>query len=124
MPRLFNVDIAGIVHRSMSAGLLPATLTKRTIGTRTPGDLTSGTNPTTTTYAARGVVTDYTDGEMQNSPVRIGARRILLIAKSIAGGAAPVPGDSVTIEGSTYKIDDRGVVRDPASASYECRARK
>lgn len=123
MPDLFGVPIADIIHASISPGVLPATLTKRTSGSRTPGDLIGGTHPTTTAYACRGVVLDYREDEFGDS-IQKGDRKVLLVANSIAGFAVPEPNDSITIEGATYRIAADGVKRDPAAASYECQCRR
>lgn len=123
MPDLFGVDVAGIIHANVSPGILPATLTKRNPGTRTPGDLAAGMNPTTTTHACRGVVIDYREDEFGGS-IQKGDRKVLLTANSIAGMVAPEPNDSITIEGATYRIAADGVKRDPAAASYECQCRR
>ena len=120
MPKLFGIDIAGIVHGAMSPGLLPATLIVVAPGTRSPSDSTGGTAPTTTNRSCRGVISDYSDFEKGADPSLARRRKILLIAKSIAGGAVPKPNDKITIEGVTYRIVADGVKRDPAAATYEC----
>ena len=50
----FGVDIAGAINENVSPGLpTVGTLTKRIVGTRTPGQLTDGTQPTAQVATAR-----------------------------------------------------------------------
>lgn len=123
MPDLFGVPIADIIHANISPGVLPAMLTKRAPTGRTPGNLTAGTNPVSTTHACRGIVLEYREDEFGDS-IQKGDRKVLLVANSIAGFAVPEPNDSITIEGATYRIAADGVKRDPAAASYECQCRR
>lgn len=122
MPKLFGVDIAAIIDSAMSGGLLDATLHQTTPGTRTPGDPTGGTNPTTVDAACKGMVDDYADGEIDGTLVLVGDRKVLLIGNSIAGLLVPQPQDGVTIEGERYTVIR--VKRDPAAATYLCQGRK
>ena len=126
--KLFGVDIAAIVDKAMSASLLPATLTHITPGTR-GADSTAGTQPTETTHAARGIVDEYSRGEIASTSDRtdgtmivFGDKKILLIGDSISPTAEPESGDRIEIEGSTYSIIHVG--RDPAKATYVCQSRR
>lgn len=94
----------------------PATLTKVTQGTRTPGAVSAGANPTTTTHTAHGFVEDWRALYLGATTVQVGDRVVLLLAATIAGGVEPRPGDRVTIEGVTSRVID--VARDPATATY------
>jgi len=119
---LFGVDIAGIIDAAISPGLLAATLTKVTAGTRTPGQLTGGTNPTTVNYSCRGMIDSKNRRNRDGELIRDGMERILLIGNSISGGAvAPEIGDRVTIEGRSFRVEV--LDRDPAGATFtmECR---
>lgn len=118
MPKLFGVDIAGIIAREMGPKLLPLTLTRTALGVRIPAALTSGPTRATTSFSGRGVVTEYAhvqDGET----VKRGAKTILILGASI--GVVPAPDDVVVIEGITATITK--VDRDPAGASYVCQCR-
>ena len=55
--------------------------------------------------------------------IRKGDRQILLVGDSIASAKVPVPGDEITIQGSTYVIVADGVTSDPALAQYTCHCR-
>lgn len=118
-------DIAGIVGTAIvGAGMTrAAVLTKTTPGTRLPGAVTSGTNPTTQAFAAQGIVQDTTQMLAAGTLIAGVNRVIRLFASTIAGGAAPAPGDRITIEGSTSVIVAGGVSRDAASATYLCQCR-
>lgn len=120
--RLFGVDIAGIIDKAMSQGLLPATLTKVTLGARTDGSLTSGKAKTETNYTCRGFIDEYTDKQMDGTIIKSGDRKIVLIGDSIQGGAVPDVDDFITIEGRRFQIVGP-VKRDPAKAAYECQGR-
>jgi len=124
VPNLFGLDIAGIVSTALDAagGLLPAVLTVVTPGTRTVGAIASGTNPTSTDYPCKGIVSDYAVGQVDGFLIQAGDRKVLLIGKTINGGATePKPSDRVTIEGRPYTVVN--VTRDPAGACFELHVR-
>lgn len=108
------------IQRAMTrAGIAQvASLVKVTPGTRTPGALTAGTNPTTTSYAAKGWIDDFDNHEIDGTIVIVGDRKIMLLGASIAGGKTPSPDDQVIIAGSKYRV--RRVMSDPANAVYVC----
>lgn len=122
MPSLFGVDIAGAIGDALGPELLSATLHKTSAGSRTPGSLTGGNNPTETGYAAKGVVDDYSDREVDGTNIRVGDRRVLLLASTIASAQVPDQGDAITIEGTRYEVVGP-VKRDPAAAMYLCQVR-
>lgn len=120
MPQLFGVDIAGIIGQVIGPLVLPATLRKMILGTRS-GDLTDGTQPTHVDYAARGFIEDYKDKDIDGTLIRTTDRKITLLGATIASSAVPEPQDTVTIEGKTFYIIK--VLRDPAAATYNCQVR-
>lgn len=117
-------DIAQIVGDAIPAAGLTrdAVLTKLVDQVSAPGDASGSGNPIATTFAAQGIVSDYTAFELQNTLIKTGDRKVKLLATTIAGGAVPEPQDRITIEGATYVVVD--VRRDAASAIYtaQCRA--
>jgi hypothetical protein len=119
---LFGKDIAGKINRALGSRLMRATLVKRSPGTRTSDDLTAGTNPTQQRRSARGIVSDYSEGQVDGTLVQSGDRRVLLLGDSIAGRAVPEPNDEVEIGGTSYVVVR--VKADPDIASYECQARR
>lgn len=120
--KFLGVDIAGEIHKALSPGLYDAVLTRRTAGARTTSNLAGGTNPTETTFTARGFVDTYEESEIDGEIIKRGDRIVVLIGDSISGGAVPQANDTVAIEGGTYRVV--AVDRDPAKATYECQARR
>ncbi len=118
---LFGEDIAKIVYDNMKGQLLDATLTKVTPGTRTPGNLTEGTNPTETPKTAEGFIDSQNRRNVGGALVKDGDIIIVLIGNSIEDLTIPAVNDKVTIEGSTYRV--KAVDRDPAAATYALLAR-
>ena len=122
MPKLFGVDIASEVNKAMGAGLLPATLTKNTPGTRDSANPTGGKTNDTGTFACRGFIEDYDVKFVNGTTILETDRKVLLLGASLPVGIIPSGGDAVTIEGATYNIVH--VKRDPAAATYTCQVRK
>jgi len=118
---LFGADIAGKVYAALKGQLLAATLTKITPGTRTPGSLTAGTQPTTTDYAAEGFIDSKNRKDIAGTLIENGDVVVVLIGNSIASAAVPEVGDKVTIEGAAYWI--KALDRDPDAATYTMLAR-
>lgn len=122
MATLFGVDVAGILAAELGPGMLAATLTVVTPGVRNPADLAAGTNATTAVHACRGIIADYTTREIDDALIKMGDRKVTLLAKTISGGSVvPKPNDKVTIEGATYRIVR--VERDAAASHYDCQVR-
>ncbi len=118
---LFGVDISGLIRDNIGPGVLPATLTKFTAGTRTGGQLTGGTNPTSVDYPCRGFIDRQANRDINGTLVSDGRVVIVLIGDTINGGlpaSAPSTTDRITIEGKTYVI--QVIDRDPAAATYTC----
>lgn len=113
--RLFGLDIAGTVSSAVAAagGVTPATLIKRTPGTRTSGNPAAGTNATEIRIPCQAIV-DGSDAE---------AVITLLGASIIYQGARVVPeaGDAIEVRGRTMEIGERPEA-DPAAATYTCKA--
>jgi len=121
LPKLFGVDIAAELNKAMGSGMFPAVLHKVAAGTRTAGQLTGGNNPAQTNFAARGIVYDYHNKEIDGTNVLRSDRKVLLLGDTIAGKQVPEVKDRITIEGATHEIVD--VDRDPAWATYICQVR-
>ena len=114
--KLFGVDIAKILRDETKGQLLDATLIKITEGTRTPGALTAGTNPTTANKTAEGFIDSQDRKDVNGTLVENGNVIVLLIGNSIEDAAVPEVDDKVTIESVTYWI--KALDRDPAKATY------
>lgn len=124
MPNLFGLNIAGIVNDAISSagGVLPGTLTKVTAGTRTPGDIAAGTNPTTVTHPMRGFVDQRTKQRVGGTLAATGGRFISILGASLPEGVEPDPGDGVWLDGETKTFRIVEIVeRDPAAALYTVR---
>lgn len=123
------MNIAKIIATSFQKfgkdlGFQSCTLTKSAPGTRMPGAVSAGTNPTTTSYAATGLVVDYKAYQIDGTLIKAGDRQVLLLGASISGGAVPEPGDRIAIGGETLTVTKDGVTRDPAKATYQCNCRR
>lgn len=103
----------------------PAVLTKVTPGTRTPGSVSSGTNPTTADFTCRGIVQDLAGFVASGTLIADVSRVVRIFGATIASGAVPVPGDRITIEGTTTTIvgESGAITRDAAAATYVCQTR-
>jgi len=119
----FGVNLPKLIDDNLGKALLPATLTKVVVGTRT--DITGGTKPTEVPYTTRGFI-DFQNQEFQNPTLAINGRKVVvLLGNPLPSGIFPEPGDRITIEGVEYHIPNDGEVdRDPASATYTCTVRE
>lgn len=118
MPELFGVDIAQEIADAFSGQLRVGTLNKQISGTRTPGSLTAGTNPTETAHTFDG----FLEIREVRRPDQLGAQPLsvlTIIANSISPTAEPEVNDRVTIESLTLDITEI-LNRDPAAAVFEC----
>lgn len=98
-----------------SAGMTkPATLIKKTPGTRTAGQVSGGTNPTSTNYTCRGLVITWKRVMLNATQVQASDRVVMLLGATLS--VVPAIGDLVTCEGVTSRIVD--IERDAASATY------
>ena len=113
---LFGVDISGLIHKNISPGVNDATLIQVASGSRTGGQLTGGTNPTTTSYACKGFIDMLDKNSIEATLVDVADALVQLIGDSIA--VVPAQGDRITILGTTFNILD--VKTDPAQAVYAC----
>lgn len=122
MPNLFGIDIAGLVNSSIAGagGVLTGTLHKRTAGTRTSGQLTSGVNPTYVDSTFNGFIDRKTSTQLVGGTlVTKEGERASILGASISPAAVPEMGDELTLEGNRYKIT-KVLDRDPAGALYVC----
>ncbi|RPH64982.1 MAG: hypothetical protein EHM89_00135 [Acidobacteria bacterium] len=104
-----------------SAGMTKAaTLIRVTPGTRTVGQPSAGTNPTTTSVTCQGLVKSTTKEKIGGTLVEKTDRVVMLFGSSL-GDVAPATKDRITIEGLTQNVV--GVDRDPAGAVFECLCR-
>jgi len=114
------VDIGRAVLAGLGGYMLSVSLLQTVAGERTPDALTAGRNTTTTTVGFKGMVEEYSNYSVENSLVKRGDRKLLLLAAS-APGVTPKPGDRAIAEGVTYVVID--VKRDPADATWVLQVR-
>lgn len=125
MPKLFGVDIAGILHQNLSPGLLPGRLYAQNTAVRDPDNPTAGPiESTPTLHTFKGIVNNYTDNEVDNNLILREDRKILIIANSLSPAITPETGMSVQVDGSPGTFIIIRVKRDPASATYLCQGRR
>lgn len=120
MPDLFGLDIATIVHDAFKGQLVEATLKSVAEGTRTAGNLAAGRALTFTDHVTEGILSDYTDFQVDGTRIRRGDRKVLLLAKPLLA-VVPKTEDQIVIEGATFNVIN--IERDPAAATYECQVR-
>ena len=125
MPKLFNLDIAGIVNREIAAagGVLPGTLTKVTVGKRKTGSLSKGTNPKKVASSFRGFLEDRDNIRLPGQLTAVSGRVLVILGGSLPAGVEPEANDTALIEGDTFDIVAI-IGRDPAAATYECLVQK
>lgn len=118
MPDLFGIDIAQEIADAFGGQLVVGTLTKRAAGTRTPLNLTAGTQPSETTHNFDG----FLGVRQVRRPDQLGAQPLsvlTMITNTISPTAVPEVGDRATIESLTFDITEI-LNRDPAAAVFEC----
>ena len=117
---LFGINISGLIKKFIAPGVLAATLIKVTVGTRTNGALTSGTNPTPASYSCRGFIDRQGKRRIPGGLEKSRIVWVLLIGDTIENGTVvPETDDQITIEGRTFQIAGP-IDRDPAAATYAC----
>lgn len=122
MPKLFGIDIAGLVHRNLSHHLTPGTITSRVEGARSTTDPTAGRTITETSRTFRGILSEFEEFRYRNTQVKHGDKQCMLIAGSIEPYADPQVNDRLSIEATTYSVV--GILeRDPAAATFTLHVR-
>lgn len=119
MPNIFKADIAGEIGGALGPLTFSLTLTKSEPGNRS--SVTSGTNPSETSYSGKGFIDDYRDSRIDGTIIKRGDRVVTILGATIS--AVPEPNDVIHIEDKDWTIVDGGVKRDPAGATYECQVR-
>jgi len=116
MPNFFGVDIAKLIADGVAAagGVDDVTLRKVTVGTRTPGNLNGGTNPTYIDYEGKGFQSSKADARLGDTLIQDEERVVVLLGHTF--DAAPEVNDELVYQGTSLTI--RLVDRDPASATW------
>lgn len=123
--KLFGLDLAKIVSNAIKAtgDVRDVTLTKTTPGSRTIGQLTAGTNPTTVTHTCKGFVSTAEERRANSTSAQATAIVSIFGATVNSGTTAPEVNDLATIDGETYLLTEL-LEADPAGALYEFAADK
>ena len=78
-------------------GVKPLTLVKVTPGTRTPGAISAGTNPTTTNYPGNGWIKQLTARDLPGTEITVNDRKLAILGGSLPAGVIPAPQDKVAM---------------------------
>lgn len=130
--KLYGVNVGKILYDAVKSvgDAAPITLTRVTPGTRNPAAPLDGTNPTTTTHAARGFRNDddvnsqgarLTSGDV----VKVTWTDVYVYDQSIVPHVEPRQGDVLDLveDGVTTRWYVENVKRDPFRAVFTCRAK-
>jgi hypothetical protein len=117
---LFGTKFQDLIGTAFKGQLVSMTLKSVTAGTRNPSDPLAGTSPTSVDVATEGVLEAYHDYMLAAGLVETNDQKALILAKPL-GAVVPKIGDSLTVEGTTYRVVD--VKRDPAIATYTLQIR-
>lgn len=112
--------IAANLGKQKDLGIRSITLVKTTPGTRTPGSLADGTNPTTTSYTCKGFEERKLSAYVSPTTARVKQLTISILGGTLPDGVEPKAGDRITSQGVTYTIAPDGVSRDPVGAMFDC----
>lgn len=105
-----TTSLVKLVAKAVNKGLTQAravesaTLTRLTPGTRTPGSLASGTNPTTTSYACKGFVSNERHDKIGDTLVESTDRVVCIVGDSLS--VTPSANDRVAIDSKTQPVVD------------------
>ena len=91
-----------MVKYGTPVGVKSLTLVKVTAGTRTPGAISAGTNPTTTSYAGSGWIKQLTARDLPGTEITVNDRKLAILGGTLPAGIIPSPQDKVTM----VDIDD------------------
>lgn len=124
MPNLFGLDIKSLVASTIGPGLVDAVLAKSTPGTYDINDPAAGSNPTSTTASCKVVQSEWLQQTLEDSIVRRVSGEVVVILGTIASGAVPAIGDTLTFVDPTgssraFTVTSKVDV-DPAGATATC----
>lgn len=121
MPDIFGAKIAQEINKALGPLVFDQVLIK-TSSTRDPADSTKRVK-TKVQHPCKGFIDTYKDQFINGTLVHDSGRKVVILGASLPAGIIPEPGDMITAEGKNHTIAKEGVTRDPASATYECRAK-
>lgn len=101
-----------------------ATISRSTGGTYNPVTFVT-TGATVTSDTTKAVVEEYRAHEVDGETIRYGDKKILIPLSDLTNLSAPVPNDTISILGATYRIINvEGVSSGDAIVAYSVQARK
>ena len=128
MPKLFGINIAGILNKALSPGFFDGELRYGTSPSRDSNDPTNGISfAGTPSSTLKYIINTYTDEEIDNESVLREDRKILVVAESIKPYIVPQVG--MKLETPQDHLGSDGiwtivrVTRDPAHATFVCQGR-
>lgn len=119
--KLFGKDIAGVINAKLGPLLLPLTFVKVVSGARDPANPSAEAPKSQTSYPCRGILDSYRDSQYDETIIKRGDRKALILGDSLPTGIIPQPSDKVVAEGRVYNVV--GVDRDPDAATYTLQVR-
>lgn len=135
------INLAKILAKNLAKfgkpiGIRSATLTVFTPGTRTPGAVSAGTNPTSVSYACKAFIDTYNRYQIEQSLVQADDRKISILGGTLPAGVMPKTGSTIAIAdvdgtsrtfivvGGAGPQGGYGVEADGVGAVYACQCRK
>lgn len=118
LPNIFKANIAQLLNKHMGQLVFPLTLKKVTT-TRDPSDSTKQIE-VVIEHPGRGFVDDNALKFRGGTTTQYSAKSIAILGDSLPDNIVPEPGDLIFIENEDHTIAEKGVVRDPAGALFEC----
>jgi len=118
---LFGAGIAAALASELGPLLPKYKLQKRSVASRVSGSLTSGKKVSFRSFTCRGMLDSYDESRIDETNIKTGDRRVLILGDSLPKGVAPQPDDRILAEGATFTIIN--VMRDPDAATYTCQVR-
>ena len=121
MPKLFGIDIAGIIAKEIGPGLVDATIHRQTQSDRDPSDPGAGLPVTEDDITCKEVLAFFDIKEIDGTLVQEDDRLVIVIVGTMSEEVEPLPTWGVTIEDKRYTVIR--VRRDPAAATYSLQVR-
>lgn len=120
----FGTKFAALLDKGLRAGSsamggnINITLVSITRGTRTPGSISAGTNPTSTSVPCRGFAEKQKSiyDSAANSYRKVNV--VAVLGASLPTGTIPKVGDRLIVDGASKGISE--VIDESSGALYEC----
>lgn len=123
-----GIDVAALVAQHLGPRVLPVVLYKPgATAARDPAHPTRAPVPAAPTeHKASGFIEDFSPRTFDGTLIKVGDRKVTLLANTIEGGVEPEGGinkDQVEIEGTRYNVQ-LVLSRDPAGATFVLQVRR